>query len=586
MRPAPPAGGYASVGDRPGERAGDGLRLLEGPHAYPDVDVAVVAESTYPYLRGGVSAVVHDIIVGNPDLTFGIIHISWDVDSASTDLYGMPANVAWVRPVLLSMRAHRHDFSSVRPSALRMSSRRRLELSHRLFDALGSLVYGDREPLWALYDEGMNPRTRRYPLWALLGSREFMLVATERLSELRLPLTDLFWLLREFFSLACAVLGGDLPRARVYHAHTTGYASLLAAAAARQNDGAFLLTEHNLYVRDTINVLLDRSMALSVTARDWKGPDRAAVDRAWMAWWIEMGRFCYPSATLISYLYPRAILEASDLGAPVENSVVIANGMPVRPFDALHAARLAARRDIQAEPDRVWRLVYIARLVPIKGLIDLITSLSLLVERGISCFHLDVLGPEDHTPDYAQACRDKAAELGVTDRLTFRGTVAVRDLLAEFDVLVLPSYNEGQPIVVLEAMAAGIPVVGTEVGGMSQLVTDPLTTPAGHTWDPCGLLLEPANTVAMADALQVMMRDRAMYEQFASNARGRVVDFFQLSDTLRAYNTLYREVGRMPPAPDGDERWERAELEPVEPVRGAPLVMDITDPAPTSSDRT
>jgi len=48
---------------------------------YPDVDVAIVTESTYPFLTGGLSAVVHDIVKGNQDLSFGIIHITWDRDS-------------------------------------------------------------------------------------------------------------------------------------------------------------------------------------------------------------------------------------------------------------------------------------------------------------------------------------------------------------------------------------------------------------------------------------------------------------------------------------------------------------------------
>ncbi|MBX7556032.1 DUF3492 domain-containing protein, partial [Streptomyces sp. tea 10] len=48
---------------------------------YEDVDVAIVMESTYPFLKGGVSAVVHDIVTGNPDLSYGIIHISWDSEA-------------------------------------------------------------------------------------------------------------------------------------------------------------------------------------------------------------------------------------------------------------------------------------------------------------------------------------------------------------------------------------------------------------------------------------------------------------------------------------------------------------------------
>jgi hypothetical protein len=51
------------------------------PEEYPEVDIAIVMESTYPFLKGGVSAVVHDIVNGNQDLTFGIIHIAWDSQS-------------------------------------------------------------------------------------------------------------------------------------------------------------------------------------------------------------------------------------------------------------------------------------------------------------------------------------------------------------------------------------------------------------------------------------------------------------------------------------------------------------------------
>ncbi len=517
---------------------------------HPMVDVAIVAESTYPFLRGGVSAVVQDIVEGNPDLTFGIIHIAWDSNAPSTALYEVPPNVLWVHTVYLSMQEHRDDFTRLRGQALGMGRAARARLAHRVYDVLESILAGEMEPTWKLYDEGMNPRTQTYPLWALLGTKEFMTATRDRLPGLGLPLTDTFWLLRDFFSLACAVLGHDFPAARVYHAHTTGYASLLGAAAARQNDGKFLLTEHNLYVRDTVNTLLERSMSLPVTVSDWREFEVTPVQRAWMAWWIEIGRLCYPSAAAITYLYPQAITEAADLGSPVEKSVIIPNGMTVRDFDAVYQQRLQAMDDIRAgEKMRRWRLVYIARVVPIKGLLDLISTVQILVKRGVTSFHLDVLGPTDHTPDYYRACRNKARELQVEEYLTFHGTVDVRAMLGDFDLLVLSSYNEGQPIVVLEAMTAGIPTVGTEVGGMAQLITDPLTTENGHTWPACGLLVDPGQTDKMADALQTVMQDRAMYEQFARNARGRIIDFFQLKDAMAAYNQLYRELGRLARGP-------------------------------------
>ncbi|MGH3428102.1 MAG: DUF3492 domain-containing protein, partial [Mycobacteriales bacterium] len=262
---------------------------ITGEEEYPDVDVAIIAESTYPFLKGGVSAVIHDILEGNPDLTFGIIHITWDRDSPVVDLYGVPSNVLWIKAVYISMREHRADFVTLRTKDLGMSSVARSYLAHRLFDALGAILAGDMQPAWQLYDEGLNTRTQRYPLSALLGSAEFMTALVERMPDIGLPLTDSFWLMREFFSLIHALLSQRYPKARVYHAHTTGYASLVGAAAARQNDTSFLLTEHNLYVRDTVNTLLERSMALKVASRDWREFDVTPTQRAWMAWWIEMG---------------------------------------------------------------------------------------------------------------------------------------------------------------------------------------------------------------------------------------------------------------------------------------------------------
>jgi len=535
---------------RPAAHTGDSLedaRVLTPEAVHAEVDVAIVAESTYPFLKGGVSAVIHDIVTGNQDLTFGIIHITWDSSSARADLYGMPENVKWVHPVYLSMQEHLEDFVNVKPGSLKLRASERTRLSNRIFDALEAITTGDNELMLDIYDQGMNPRTREYSIWSLLGTKEFMMVAGRRLEGLGLPLVDMFWLLREFFSLSFAILAEDIPLARVYHAHTTGYAALLGAVGARQNGSKFLLTEHNLYVRDTVNTLLNRSMALTLSGRDWRELDVGPLERVWMAWWIEMGRFCYPLAEVITYLYPSAISEAADLGSPQEKAVVIPNGMKVASFDAAYEERCRAIDRIEQQGSgRTWKLVYIARIVPIKGLSDLISTVEVLVTRGITNFTLDVLGPTDHHPDYYMLCREKARTLGVEDYLNFRGTVNVRELLGEFDILVLPSYNEGQPIVVLEAMTAGIPVVGTNVGGMAQLISDRLTTPGGRTFEACGLLVNPDYIIGMADALQEVMGSAQTYRQLAERARGRVVNFFQIDDVMGSYNRLYKELADLP----------------------------------------
>ncbi|TDP54428.1 hypothetical protein DEU33_1506 [Kocuria sp. AG109] len=521
-----------------------------------DVDVAIIMESTYPFLKGGVSAVVHDIVTMNPDISYGIIHIAWDSAAPSEDLYGMPENVRWVRLIHLSMEEHAQDFKAAGARAVGMDRGQRRRVSGWFFDGIRTLARtGDPEPLWRLYDAGFNPRTRTMEAWRVLGTQEFMTAVRERLSRLGLSLSETFWLVRDFMSILYALLAETMPRARVYHAHTTGYASLVAAAAARDHDAAFLLTEHNLYVRDTVNTLLGRNMALPVRTGDYRDFEAVTpVQRAWMAWWIEMGRFCYPSTDRITYLYPKALEEARGLDAPVDDPgrvSILPNGTVLSEFNEQYALRLEETQRIAAlTPEgaarRTWKLVFIARVVPIKGLADLLDALHLLISRGVEDFTLDVLGPTDHVPEYYELCRQKIEELHLERWVSFRGTVDVRAQLGRYDLLLMPSYNEGQPVVALEAMSAGIPVIGSDVGGMSQLIDDELTHPDGRTWQGCGVLTRPGDAPMLADAVAGVISDPARYARLAASARGRVEGFFQLSDVMARYNDLYRELGGFP----------------------------------------
>ena len=212
-------------------------------------------------------------------------------------------------------------------------------------------------------------------------------------------------------------------------------------------------------------------------------------------------------------------------------------------------ARQAARARILAEGrGHVWRFVFIARVVPIKGLTDLIRSLAVLRDQGLVNFHLDMLGPKDHLPEYYELCLRTIEELNMGEYITFHGTVNVRAMLDRFDLLLMPSYNEGQPIVALEAMAASIPLVSTDVGGMSQLIDDVLVAPDGHEIGNCGILTIPGDIHGFAAALRTLMEEPSIYERYCVNAYDRIVSFFQLRLVMDRYNTIYRELGKLPPS--------------------------------------
>lgn len=498
------------------------------------VDVALVMESTYPFLKGGVSAVVHDIICHNPDITFGIIHTTWDSGSPLNDLYGMPANVLWVDVIYLSLEETRESFGAA------MSGRTREKDAERLYHALELGREGDSEPLLSVYDDLVNPLTRKRRLWPALQTKATM----ERVLSFvghadDISLGEAFWQVRDFFSLAFALVDRVQPPADVYHAHTTGYASLIAAAGAHQRGGRFLLTEHNLYVRDIVNILLDRPLNLNID-QNAEELARNTKERMWVRWWLRIGKLLYPFAEKSTYLYPQIIDYAEILGSERSRAEVVPNGVVWDKFAPVREARQLVLKDITAKQQ--WRIACIARVVPIKGILELIDAVASLADRGVDNITVDVLGPTEEIPDYYHQCVAKVAELGLGDRIRFRGTVVIHEELQAYDALILSSFNEGQPIVVLEAMAGGLPVLGTDVGGMTQLVTDPLPDSSGVDIGPCGRLVEAGDGVGLADLMVEMCASPDLYLTWQQNSLDRVRTIFLMPDVMGRYNSLYREL--------------------------------------------
>ena len=139
-----------------------------------EVDVAIVAESTYPFLKGGVSAVVHDIITNNPELTFGIIHIAWDSESPTEYLYDVPGNVLWVDMIYLSMAETSVALQKLFDSTAELNGHSPNEVAKKLMYALDQVTRDNPQPLWDLYDEAVNPLTRSYRLWPVFPTKAMM----------------------------------------------------------------------------------------------------------------------------------------------------------------------------------------------------------------------------------------------------------------------------------------------------------------------------------------------------------------------------------------------------------------------------
>jgi glycosyltransferase involved in cell wall biosynthesis len=162
----------------------------------------------------------------------------------------------------------------------------------------------------------------------------------------------------------------------------------------------------------------------------------------------------------------------------------------------------------------------VGRLVPIK---DLTTLLEAMARPTLEGVHLAVVGDGDERP----ALEARAAALGVGDRVHFTGWATdVAGVMADLDVVVLTSRNEGTPVSLIEAAASGRPAVATRVGGVPLVVRDGATgwlAPPGQPDEVARLLRrlldDPAARRTMGEAARVHVRERFSSERLLRDAR-------------------------------------------------------------------
>lgn len=178
------------------------------------------------------------------------------------------------------------------------------------------------------------------------------------------------------------------------------------------------------------------------------------------------------------------------------------------------------------------RLVAVGRLNPVKGFDVLVEACRRLRERGLD-FTCTIHGAGDEDTALAEAA--EAAD--VTDRVHLAGPIApsrVHEAYREGDIYVLSSRSEGLPVVVMEAMASGLPVVASDVTGVPELVVD------GET----GLLVPPEDPDALADALATLIEDPTRRDRMGEAGVQRVRDGFDADDHLDRLAALFaREIG-------------------------------------------
>ncbi|MFQ5877310.1 MAG: glycosyltransferase [Acidobacteriota bacterium] len=199
---------------------------------------------------------------------------------------------------------------------------------------------------------------------------------------------------------------------------------------------------------------------------------------------------------------------------------------PPSPIEALR--REALRREFGAGPSDLL-LGTVGRLVEPKKGIPVFLAAARRIARELPAVRFVVVG-DGPDREGVEAC---AAREGVSHRTTFAGFRRdVEDVMASLDLLVQPSNWEGFGLTLVEAMAAGIPVVATRVGGVPEVVVD------GRT----GLLVPPADPDALARACLDLLSDRERALRLGRAGRERARGEFSIEDLVERTAALYREL--------------------------------------------
>ncbi|MGA5763376.1 GT4 family glycosyltransferase PelF [Nonomuraea bangladeshensis] len=462
--------------------------------------VTLVSEGTYPFAMGGVSVWMDQLIRGMPDYRWDVVTMT--VDGEERPVWDLPANLEQVVSVPLWGNVPRRP-SRAPGGAFTEAYGRFLEM------VLTPAVMGDGSAEFLAVLESLHRFAHEGG--DLLGA----LTANESLTQL---MDAWYWNRTDGLTLADAITAGDLmghmlrplaepaPRTDLMHVAMNGLSMLTAMSAKWRHGTPIVLSEHGVYLRERYLQYVDEPVSHAVRVlllsffRRLAGAAYVAADRI---------------APHSSYNRRWQIRN----GADPDRIRIMYNGVDPDEFPPVESA-----------PDEPT-LVFMGRIDPLKDLHTLLRAFAIVREK-VPDARLRIFGgvPDGNEP-YHESCLQLAEELGVTDAARFEGRVTTPAAAYHAgDVVALTSISEGFPYTVVEAMACGLPVVVTNVGGVAEAVGE------------AGMVVPPRDHVAAAEAMVRLLRDTGLRRRLGALARERVLERFTLRQSLDDYRSVYEEL--------------------------------------------
>jgi len=337
-------------------------------------------------------------------------------------------------------------------------------------------------------------------------------------------------------------------RPRIFNEHATFYLLPQLAIAALRYLELFVLGQlltHWMILRHRVQVVVAQSpyegfvAALAIKFASWFGYRIGLVVEVHGD--FEESLFLYHrmrAQRLYRFIMSRVAryaIERADVLRAISDSTKEqlkrwAPAKPIVQFPAWTDIETFLASGLEGKPDLPNTVLYAGVLTPLKGVHHLINAFG-LVSAHLNNARLVIAGAEQNK-SYAADLRKQVADLNLGSRIDFTGPLSQSELarcMAGVSGLVLPSYSEGLPRVVLEAMATGTPVIGSRVGGIPELIEDGAT----------GFLVSPGDERALADKIRWVLENRDSAEAMGQAAHRFAAQLFSTAKYLQGYREIF-----------------------------------------------
>lgn len=493
-------------------------------------DIALLLEGTFPYVSGGVSSWVNQMIRAFPEWRFAIVFLGSRREDYGEPKYPLPDNVVHFETHYL------YDFDDTpgkpEPQIGQADVFERLKEMHDGFKKLDHTeesLASFRQLAPTMMPGGDLPLAD-----FLHGERSWEVICDRYRRHCTDPsFVDYFWTVRIMHAplWKLARIAHQLIPARAYHAVSTGYAGFLGALLNHSHQRPLLLSEHGIYTKER---------KIDLFKSEWIRDNRNVFQRdptelsyfrhLWIRYFEWMGRFCYDAADPIIALYEANRQRQIDDGAPAERTFTIPNGIDLERFAPLRALR-------PQKPPPV--LCLIGRVVPIKDIKTFIRAMRRVVNQ-LPAAEGWIAGPEDEDMDYAEECHNLAESLGIADKVKFLGFQKVEELMPKIGLTILSSISEALPLVILEGYAAGVPTVSTDVGSCRQLVEG--LGDEDRALGKSGDIVNIADPQALADAALALLTNEPAWQAASEAGIRRVERYYTDKQMFDRYRAVYEKA--------------------------------------------